>query len=121
LNLPAERHSHGLRRLAATEAARGSFQEAAAALERATGQHLGKRQVEALTDRAAVDVEAFYATRAGRADAATEGAEGDVLVLSADGKGIVMRPDALRPDRESSGRRDDQAGVPVVQGREAQP
>jgi hypothetical protein len=94
LNLPAERHSHGLRRLAATEAARGSFQEAAAALERATGQHVGKRQVEALTDRAAVDVEAFYATRAGPADAATEG---DVLVLSADGKGIVMRPDALRP------------------------
>ncbi len=97
LNLPAERHSHGLRRLAATEAARGSFQEAAAALERATGQHLGKRQVEALTDRAAVDVEAFYATRARQADVAAEGAEGDVLVLSADGKAIVMRPDALRP------------------------
>ncbi|MDQ3343808.1 MAG: ISKra4 family transposase, partial [Actinomycetota bacterium] len=94
LNLPVERHSHGLRRLAATEAARGSFQEAAAALERATGQHLGKRQVEALTDRAAVDVEAFYATRTRQTDAA---AEGDVLVLSADGKGIVMRPDALRP------------------------
>jgi len=59
LNLPVERHSHGLRRLAAAEASRGSFEEAAAALERATGQHLGKRQVEALTDRAAVDVEAF--------------------------------------------------------------
>lgn len=72
LNLPAERHSHGRRRLAATEAARGSFEEAAAA----------------------VDVEAFYATRAGLAD---EGTEADVLVLSADGKGIVMRPDALRP------------------------
>jgi len=90
LNLPAECHSHGLRRLAATEASRGSFQEAVAALERATGQHVGKRQVEALTARAAVDVEAFYATRAGHAD-------GDVLVVSADGKGIVMRPDALRP------------------------
>jgi len=95
LNLPAERHSHGLRRLAAAEAARGSFEEAAAALERATGQRLGKRQVEALTDRAAVDVEAFYATRTH--PAGDEGAEGDVLVISADGKGIVMRPDALRP------------------------
>jgi hypothetical protein len=94
LNLPAERHSHGLRRLAAAEASRGSFEEAAAALDRATGQHLGKRQVEALTDRAAVDVEAFYATRNRHAEA---GAEGDVLVISADGKGIVMRPDALRP------------------------
>ena len=32
LNLPAEKHSHGLRRLAATEAARGAFDEARAAL-----------------------------------------------------------------------------------------
>ena len=94
LNLPAERHSHGLRRLAATEASRGSFEEAAAALKRATGQHLGKRQVEALTARAAADVEAFYDTRARQADV---GVESDLLVLSADGKGIVMRPDALRP------------------------
>jgi len=92
LNLPTERHSHGLRRLAATEASRGSFDEAAAALERGTGQHLGKRQVEALTDRAAADVDAFYATRAH-----PHAADGDVLVISADGKGIVMRPDALRP------------------------
>jgi len=63
LNLPAERHSHGLHRLAAAEASRGSFAEAAAALERATGQHLGKRQIEGLAARAAIDVEAFYATR----------------------------------------------------------
>jgi len=93
LNLPAKLHSHGLRRMAAAEASRGSFEEAAAAVERATGQHLGKRQVEALADRAAVDVEAFYATRA----RPEQGADGDVLVISADGKGIVMRPDALRP------------------------
>ncbi len=94
LNLPAERHSHGLRRLAAAEASRGSFDEAAAAVGRATGQHLGKRQVEALADRAALDVDAFYATRARQDE---RGADGDVLVISADGKGIVMRPDALRP------------------------
>jgi len=92
LNLPAERHSHGLRRLAAAEASRGSFAEATAALERATGQHLGKRQIEGLAARAAIDVEAFYATRAH-----PHVADGDVLVISADGKGIVMRPDALRP------------------------
>jgi hypothetical protein len=94
LNLPTERHSHGLRRLAATEASRGSFEEAAAALERATGQHLAKRQVEALTARAALDVQAFYDTRVREVE---PGVESDLLVLSADGKGIVMRPDALRP------------------------
>jgi len=91
LNLPEELHSHGLRALAAIEASRGSFEEAADAVERATGVRAGKRQVEALAQRAAVDFEAFYERKA-RAAAA----EGDVLVLSADGKGIVMRPEALR-------------------------
>lgn len=92
LNLPAERYSHTLRRLAAVEASRGSFEEAGVAVERATGQHVAKRQVEALASRAASDVEQFYRSRdQGQA------AEGDVLVISADGKGIVMRPDALRP------------------------
>lgn len=91
LNLPTERHSHGLRRLAATESSRGSFEQAGAGIARASGQHLGKRQVETLTARAAVDVESFYATREH-----TKVAESDVLVISADGKGIVMRPDSLR-------------------------
>ncbi len=90
LNLPVERHSHGLR-LAALEAARGSFDEAVAAIERATGQRLGKRQTEDLAARAAGDFEAFYAQRA-----PDTGADGDVLVISCDGKGVVMRHDALR-------------------------
>ncbi|HZW43706.1 MAG TPA: ISKra4 family transposase [Dermatophilaceae bacterium] len=92
LNLPIERHSHGLRRLAAIESSRGSFEQATAAITRATGQRIGKRQVEALAGRAAVDVADFYALTK-----PPEAGEGDVLVLSADGKGIVMRPDSLRP------------------------
>lgn len=95
LNLPAERHSHGLRRLAAVESTRGSFEEAAGAVERATGTRVGKRQVEELAARAAADVDAFYAgLDRGPAE------DGDVLVLSADGKGIVMRPGSLRPATE---------------------
>ena len=92
LNLPAERHSHGLRRLAAVEASRGSFDEAAGAIGRRTGTPIGKRQVESLTARAAVDVADFYASRR-----PPPGCDTDLLVISADGKGIVMRPDALRP------------------------
>jgi hypothetical protein len=92
LNLPVERHSHGLRRLAAIESARGSFEAAAQAIGRVTGQQLGKRQVEDLARRAAVDFDAFYATR--KPPAAETG---DLLVLSCDGKGVVMRHDALRP------------------------
>jgi hypothetical protein len=92
LNLPAERHSHGLRELAAVEAAHGSFDGTVDAIERSTGQHLGKRQVEELAERGAVDFEAFYA-QAPRPEVEA----GDVVVLSCDGKGIVMRSDALRP------------------------
>ncbi|MGH3503724.1 MAG: ISKra4 family transposase [Nocardioidaceae bacterium] len=92
LNLPTERHSHGLRRLAAVESARGSFDDATEAIRAGTGQHVGKRQVEALATRAAADVEEFYTTRQPVSVEA-----GDALVLSADGKGIVMRPEALRP------------------------
>ncbi|MCA1700246.1 MAG: hypothetical protein LC790_15625, partial [Actinobacteria bacterium] len=92
LNLPRERHSHGLRRLAAIESARGSFTDACEAVRRSTGQTVAKRQLEALAARAACDFDAFYAARKQVAPAA-----GDALVISCDGKGVVMRPDALRP------------------------
>jgi len=60
LNLRAERHSHGLRALAAIEAARGSYEEAQAATARSSGVGLGKSQVEDLARRAAIDVEVVY-------------------------------------------------------------
>ncbi len=91
LNLPAEKHSHGLRRFAALEAARGSFDGAVEAIERSSGQALGKRQVEGLAERSAIDFDDFYE---GRKPPPAE--DGDVVVLSCDGKGVVMRPEALR-------------------------
>ena len=98
LNLPVGWHSAGLARFAAVEAARGSFEEAAAAIERATGVRLGKRQVEQLARAAAVDVDSFYAAhRPAPCPDGSDGADGRVLVLQADGKGIVMRQDGLRP------------------------
>jgi hypothetical protein len=63
LNLPTERHSHGLRRLAAIEAARDSFDATVEAVGRASGQRVGKRQVEGLAQRCAVDFDAFYEGR----------------------------------------------------------
>jgi hypothetical protein len=87
LNLPVEKHSHGLRQLAAPEAARGSFDDTAEAIERATGVRLGKRQAEALAGRAAADVDDFDAQ-----PLLPAGAGREVLVPSADGKGILMRP-----------------------------
>jgi hypothetical protein len=100
LNLPVEKHSHGLRRLCAVEAARGSYEDAQTAVHRACGQLLGKRQIEQLAQAAAVDFESFYEQRATPA-----AAPGDVLVLSCDGKGVVMRHDALRPATAKAAKR----------------
>ncbi|MGH3223247.1 MAG: ISKra4 family transposase, partial [Streptosporangiaceae bacterium] len=92
LNLPEEKHSCGLRRLAAIEAARGSHEAAAAAVARATGVRIGKRQLEELARRAAAQVEAFYLQRV-----VSPAPDDHALVLTFDGKGIVMIPGALRP------------------------
>ena len=92
LNLPEEKHSHGLRRLAAIEAARGSIEAAGAAITRATGVMIGKRQLEELARRCAAHVEAFYLQRA-----VSPAPDDHALVLTFDGKGIVMLPGALRP------------------------
>ncbi len=95
LNLPVEHASHGVRRIAATQSAHGSFEHATGQVRERTGLELGKLQVEQLAVRAAVDVEAFYAERV-TAEQEREPDSKDVLVISADGKGIVMRSDALR-------------------------
>jgi hypothetical protein len=91
LNLPEELSSHGLRELAAVEAARGSFDEAKDALDRSSAIRVPKRQVEELARAAAGDFEAYYERCEPPA-----AAEGEVVVISADGKGIVMRPEGLR-------------------------
>ena len=91
LSLPAGRHSHSLAKLAALEAARGSFEAAHAAIARRCGPVIGKRQLEQAVTAAAADIPAFYAARV--PEPCTPRA---LVVLSADCKGIVMRPRALR-------------------------
>jgi hypothetical protein len=92
LSLLACRRSHALARLAAVEAARGSFEAAHAAIAGRCGPVIGKRQVEQAVVSAASDIPAFYAARVPVPCTAPT-----LLVISADAKGIVMRPGALRP------------------------
>lgn len=92
LNLPPEQYSFGLRRKAALEAAKGSFDETVASLARETGTPVPKRQVEELVQRTAVDFDAFYAQRSPPLPSTTS----SVLVITADAKGVVMRPADLR-------------------------
>src|SRR5712691_1431534 len=93
LNLPLELYSHELRRRAAEEVAKGSYDEAVSTLARSTGSAVPKRQVEELVVRAAQDLDAFYEQKSAQAEAAS----GWLWVLSFDGKGVVMRREDLRP------------------------
>jgi hypothetical protein len=91
LSLPAGRHSHTLAKLAALEAARGSFDAAHAAIARRCGPVIGKRQLEESVVRSASGIPAFYAARI------PEPCTPQVLlIMQADCKGIAMRLEALR-------------------------
>lgn len=94
LNLPPEKYSLEVRRRVAIEAAKSSFDEGMKTLEVYTGAHVPKRQFEELVIRAAQDFEAFYAER--QAGARADPHAGSIVVLTVDGKGVVMRPEDLR-------------------------
>lgn len=91
LNLPPELYSFGVRRIVAKEAARASFEEVVEIVADHSGAEVAKRQVEELVVRAAHDFDAFYEQRS----LEDEDAE-DLLVISTDAKGIVVRHQDLR-------------------------
>ena len=91
LNMPGGMYSHGVAKLAAIEAARGSFAEAAQRVNALTGAGVGYRQVLELAVGAASDIDAFY-----DALVPVPCTDTTLQVLSVDGKGVVIRPEALR-------------------------
>jgi len=101
LNLPQDKYSHGLRRRLADEVARNSFDNAVQSLSATTGGHVPKRQAEAVTAHVAQDFDAFYEQRRSQE---AEGAD-PLLVMSLDGKGIVMRTADLRPETREKAER----------------
>src|SRR3990167_1384250 len=90
LNLPEVKYSYGLQRLVCSEAGLRSFDEALEQMEEVVAGHVPKRQAEQILQHASVDFDPYYAqTRAPME-------EGEILVLSFDGKGVVMRPQDLK-------------------------
>jgi hypothetical protein len=97
----------------AIEASRGSFDEAVKAMKRHTGTNLGKRQLEEMVSHAANDFDLFYEKRPVLTTA------DDILVLSCDGKGIVMLKMLAGADTQSRRNNREQADNSAIKRREA--
>jgi hypothetical protein len=92
LNLSPDKYSHGLRRRVAEEAAGNSFDQAVLSIRNTTGGRVPKRQTQEIAVAAARDFESFYSKR--KADEAEP--TSDILAMSVDQKGVVMRKEDLR-------------------------
>jgi hypothetical protein len=115
LNVPPERYSLEMRRLVAINAAKNSFDEAVETIDKATGGYIPKRQVEELTQRAAQDFDAFYERRRFIPEISEE--TGSLLVITTDGKGVVMHEEDLREQtRKAAKKRKQKMGTRLSKG-----
>ena len=110
LNLPPCGYSWALQRLAEMFARSGSYEQAREFVLAATGVSIGKRQLEQVTVAAAADAERFCQDPGRPRDEVVlpgTGEEGGLppLVISADGKGVAMRPEARRSCAKAPGKR----------------
>ena len=109
LNLPLLGYSWGLQRLAVMFTRSGSYGQAHEFVWAAAGVRIGKRQLEQITVAAAADAERFCQDRP-REEGRLAGA-GDrdgrlpPLAISADAKGVAMRPEARRRRATAPGKR----------------
>lgn len=92
LNLASDQYSDGVRQRVATTAALVSFSETSQTIGETTGAQVGKRQCEELIVKVSQDFDDFYAQRAQEGGETSQ----DLLVLTTDGKGIVMHAKDLR-------------------------
>jgi hypothetical protein len=101
LNLPPDKYSHGLRKVAAEEACHKSFDDTVDTIQRNTAGKVPKFQAEHLVQQITQDFESFYEGVIREKFPRTK----DPLILSIDGKGIVMRTDSLRPETQKAAAR----------------
>jgi len=93
LNLPPDQYSHRRREVLVEQVIRGSFDEAVGQLEGSGGGQMAKRQAEEVAVHLSQDFDTFYGQARARPQMARD--KGTLLVISADGKGIVMHPKGL--------------------------
>lgn len=99
----------------AEEAAKNSFDETLKTIVKTTGGHVPKRQIEELAKRAAKDFDAFYKMR--QCNPAGDQATGPVLVITADGKGVVLHEKDLKEQtRKAAAKRKQKMGKRLSKG-----
>lgn len=97
LNLPNSSFSYGLQQMVTRESIKGSFEESLLTIERLTGVKIGKRQALEIVKQCASDFDAFYQEQS-LSVLPEEVNKVPIMVLTTDGKGIVMRTDGLREE-----------------------
>jgi hypothetical protein len=102
LSLAKDSYSMGVRRRVAEEAASGSFDDAVEAIGKTSAAEIAKRQVERLARASVVDFDEFYGSVEWEAEA-----DDQLLVLTMDGAGIIMRTEFLRPATRALAEADD--------------
>jgi len=104
LSLPLDKYSHGVRRTVVEQIINGAFDAAKDHLDRLGGGRMPKRQIEEMAVKLSRDFEIFYELPLFPSPILNT----DVLVLTFDGKGIVMHPDALRDCTREAAKRDEE-------------
>ena len=92
LNLPKDSYSDGVTQQVAFEVLKGSFDNAIESIDRTTAGHIPKRQSLKLAQEVSQDFDAYY--QQDRFSLAED--TSDLLILTFDGKGVVMRKEGLR-------------------------
>ena len=115
LNLPNKKYSLELNRRVAEEAAKSSFDDTFESIVKNTGGHVPKRQIEEIVMGAAQDFDAFYQMRQGQPAEVEQ--TGAIMVMSVDGKGVVMRTEDLREQtRKAAMKRKHKMGARLSKG-----
>jgi len=112
LNLAKRKFSDGITQRVAIEASKNSFDDTVDSINTTTGATLAKRQTLQLVQEVAQDFDDYYLTNRYVEPEKSQG----ILVLSFDGKGVVVRPDSLRECTAKAAKRSKKLNSRLSQG-----
>lgn len=92
LELSGRSFSYPVQKMVCFEAIKGPFEEVTKTIDEYTKAHVSKQQVQQIVEKVAVDFDEFYKTSNDHKEATIA----EIIVASADCKGIVMRKEDLR-------------------------